>query len=296
MNDKVNKKKVVSFSQFSNWFTCPHKWYLDYVKGLRKFEDSLNMSFGTAIHKTMQMFLQTLYRKSEEDANRINLMKYFKWAFKREVTHKNIPHTPEEYAEFVQDGANILACFATIENRLKHFPTDKYELLDIEHELKIEIKNNVEITAYLDLVLKEKLTGQIKIIDIKTATNGWNSYQKEDFTKTSQLVLYKALWSKKYNVPLSMIDVEFFIVKRKFYENSNFAQSHIQVFQPKSHQADVMQVIKEFGNFVVECFTPEGVYREDLKHPRIPGKNKKNCKYCQYLKDKTCNGVADPIT
>jgi len=275
-------------------YTCPNKWYLDYVEKLRVFEESLHMSFGTAIHETMQTYLRALFKKSPEHAERMNLMKFFIRAFESEVKKKSIPHTPEQMAEFINDGQHILDAFVAAENLYIHFPVDKYELLDIEHELRMDVRNNVEIVAFLDLVFKEKQTGKIKIIDIKTATNGWNSYQKEDFTKTSQLVLYKALYSKKYNIPLSMIDVVFYIVKRKLYENTEYEQSHVQVFKPKSFQEDVLQVINEFSRFVGSCFTPEGVYKPDMKHPKIPGKNKKNCKYCPY-KGTKCNAVPDPI-
>lgn len=293
MSDKI-KKKVVSFSQFQNWYTCPYKWKLDYIDGLKTFEDNLIMSFGTAIHETMQTYLKALYNKSEKHADKMDAMKYFQWAFNKEITKKKIPHTPEEKKEFINDGRKILDAFLQIDNRLKHFPVDKYTLLDIEHELKMDIKNNVDIIAYLDLVLKEKKTGRIKIFDIKTSTNGWNSYQKEDFTKTSQLLLYKALYSKKHNIPLSMIDVEFFIVRRKLYENVSYDQSHIQIFKPPASQENVTEVIKEFSGFVNECFTPEGTYKVEAKYPKIPGKNKKNCKYCMH-KGKNCDAIPDKI-
>lgn len=291
MNEKI-KKKVISYTQFSKWFTCPQSFYLDYVKGLKKFEDNLIMSFGTAIHETMQEYLKTLYTESVEKANAIDLMEHFKLAFQTQITKKNIPHTPEELLDFIEDGKNILDSFSQVENRLKHFPADKYTLVGIEHELKMDIKNNIGIVAYLDLVLKEKMTGKIRIIDIKTSTTGWNVYQKEDFTKTSQLVMYKALYSKQYNIPLHMIDIEFFILRRKLYEDVAYEQSHIQTFKPKSSQEDILQVISEFSGFVNSCFTQEGTYKLDAKYPKIPGKNKKNCKYCTH-KGNNCDAISD---
>jgi hypothetical protein len=293
MNDKI-KQKVVSYSQFSNWYTCPHRWYLDYCKGLRIFEDNLIMSFGTAIHETIQTYLKAMYNQSEMKADKMDMMKYFKWAFDKEITKKKIPHTPAEKEEFIEDGQNILKAFRKVENRIKHFPADKYTLVDIEHELKMDIMNNIGIVAYLDLVLQEKGTGRIKIFDIKTSTNGWNQYQKEDFTKTSQLVLYKALYSKQHNIPLHMIDVEFFILKRKLYEKVSYAQTHIQLFKPKADQVEIHQVIKEFSGFVNECFTLNGEYKTTAKYPKIPGKHNKNCKYCPH-KGKNCNAVPDVI-
>ena len=63
----------------------------------KEFEDNLIMSFGTAIHETVQLYLKVLYGKGDKDAARIDLMKYFKWAFKKEVAKKKIPHKKTIY-------------------------------------------------------------------------------------------------------------------------------------------------------------------------------------------------------
>lgn len=297
MSEEVKKKKTVSFSQFSNWWTCPHKWYRDYILHEKEFEDNLIMSFGTAIHETVQNYLKVLYKESEEKAGEINNLEFFKVAFKKEINKKSIPHTTADFDGFVEDGKNILEEFLEPSNRIRHFPRDKWELLAIEDDLNIDIRNNVMLNGKLDLVLKEKSTGNIRIVDFKTSTNGWNSYQKEDFTKTSQLVLYKALYSKKNNIPLNKITVEFIILKRKLYDATkvSYEQSRLQIFKPSSYQNDVLEVIQEFGKFVETCFTNEGVHKTDIDYPKIPGKNKKNCKYCPYLKNKKCDGVASSV-
>lgn len=296
MSEEVKKKKkIVSFSQFTNWFTCSHKWYRDYILKEKSFEDNLIMSFGTAIHETIQNFLKVLFHESEAAAVAIDNMAFFTAAFKKEIEKKSIPHTPAEFAGFVEDGKNILEEFLEPSNRMRHFARDKWELLAIEDDLNVEIRNNVMLNGKLDIVLKEKATGNIRIVDFKTSTNGWNNYQKEDFTKTSQLVLYKALYSKRNNIPLNKIQVEFIILKRKLYEDSNYEQSRLQIFKPESFQSNVLQVIQEFGKFVDTCFTAEGQHKTDIVYPKIPGKNKKNCKYCPYLKNKKCDGVATPI-
>lgn len=291
----TTKKKTVSFSQFANWFTCEHKWYRDYILKEKTFEDNLIMTFGTAIHETIQLYLKTLFGMSDKRADHIDMMKYFKWSFRRQITKKKIPHTQQEFNEFVEDGKNILEEFKDPANRLRFFSRSKWELLGIEDELNVEIQNNVNLTGFLDLVLREKQTGKIKIIDIKTSNTGWNNYQKEDFTKTSQLVLYKALYSKTHNIPLTNIDVEFFILKRKLYENAKYVQSRIDIFKPDSYQKNVLQVISEFGKFVDTCFTVQGDYKMDRKYPKNPGIRKKNCKYCNYLKNGKCDGIAEPL-
>lgn len=289
------KKKTVSFSQFTNWYTCAYKWYRDYILHEKSFEDNLIMSFGTAIHETVQNYLQVLYKESEDKAGQIDNVAFFTDAFKKQIALKSIKHTDTEFNEFIEDGKNILKEFLEPTNRLRYFPRDKFELLAIEDDLNVEIRNNVVLNGKLDLVLREKATGNIRIVDFKTSNSGWTTYQKEDFTKTSQLVLYKALYSKKYNIPLNKIQVEFIILKRKLYENSNYEQSRMQIFKPTSFQTDVLQVIQEFGKFVDTCFTTEGIHKTDIQYPKIPGKNKKNCKYCPYLKNGKCDGVADKV-
>jgi hypothetical protein len=290
------RKKTVSFSQFSNWWNCPYKWYRDTILKEKVFEDSIHMSFGTAIHETIQAFLTAYLNVSEEEARKIDLIMMFTTAFKTQVNGKGIKYTQAEFDEFVEDGKGILAEFLSPENVRYHFPRDKWELIGIEKKFIYPVINNVNLDARLDIVLKDRQSGDIRIVDLKTATNAWSAYQKEDFTKISQLLLYKAVYSKVNNIPLGKIHVEFIILKRKFYEDgkTNFEQTHIQVFKPAAFQDNILQVIKEFRNFIEYSFTTEGVYKTDARYPKQPGKNKSNCKWCNYAKNGKCNQVPEP--
>jgi hypothetical protein len=290
--NKPTKKKVVSFSQYQKWYKCPNQWKLDYIDNLKKFEHNLTLTFGNAIHEAIQKYVETLYTKGMLKATTLNVKEIFLNYMAEEIHKYNIPYTEEELNEFMLDGYHLLTEFMTAAIRLKHFPPDKYEFLGIEDELNMPLEHNVEYWGYIDLVLKEKATGRIKIFDFKTARMGWNNYQREDDAKTSQLVLYKSLYAKKHNIPLSMIDVEFFILKRKLYEESAFRQSRIQIFNPDAHSGDCNRVMNHFSQFIKECFTPEGKYNENGTYPKVPGKNKTNCKYCSH-KGVTCDAVAE---
>lgn len=317
--ENITKKKKVSYSQFSNWFNCPHRWWLDNVKKFKKFEDSVNTCFGTAIHEVVQLYVQTLYTKSSKEANEIEMYDLFKIAFKRElelakenskkgkITDHNkdeivedekievklFDYTNEQFEEFCQDGNDILDAFLNMTNRMKYFPSSKYEFLSVEDEIIMPIKNNVEFICYIDLVLKEKNTGRIRIIDIKTSTQGWNNYQKEDPVKTSQVLLYKAFYSRKYSIPMNMIDVEFFILRRRLWEGVSFPQSRIQVFTPKNDQKEVAKAVNVFADFVTDCFDKDGTYnKDDKKFYKNPGKNKKHCRWCPHKKI-NCDAKSD---
>jgi len=289
ISEGVKKKKKVSYSQFKDWFNCPHKWYLDHVKGLRKSEGSVNTCFGTAIHESLQKYIEVMYKESVVKADALELYPLFESTFKSELEKEKIVSTTEEFEEFCKDGQAILDAFLNVSNRMKHFPSHKYEFFGIEDEIRMPIKNNIEFICYIDVILKEKHTGRFKIFDIKTSRMGWNKYQKEDPSKISQILLYKSFFSRKYNIPIDKIDVEFFIVKRKLYEDYPYPQSHIQPFVPKHTSKTMTDTINVFVQFVTECFTSEGEYNDDLSlYPKIPGKNKKNCKYCPHYK-KECD-------
>jgi len=298
----ASKKKKVSFSQFSNWYKCRHRWYLDKVKGLSEFEDSIHTCFGTAIHEVVQLYVETLYTKGAKEADSHDLHTMFKEIFKRELDRakanntvnksgeavvkvKQFEFTDVEFKEFCADGDNILDAFINMTNRIKYFPTGKFEFVSVEDEIQMPIKHNVEFVGFIDIVLKEKATGRYRIIDLKTSTQGWNKYQKEDPAKTSQILLYKAFFSRKYNVPIEMIDIEFFILKRRLYENYAWPQSRIETFVPTNHQRAVAGVLNTFSEFITESFKPDGSYIDDVKvYLKNPGKAKKNCKYCPHKK------------
>lgn len=286
MENKIKQKKRVSYSQYAKWFKCPHSWQLDYLMNLRTYEGSINTCFGTAIHEAFQLYIEKLYVVGHVEADSLNLYDIFKIAFERELKdEKNkVKYTNDEYTEFCFDGDDIIKTFVATSNRLKNFPSKKYEFIGSELPLEVDIRNNVQFVAFLDLVLKDKDTGKYKIIDFKTSSSGWNSYMKEDESKYSQLLLYKAFYSKKFNVSLEDIEVEFFILKRRLLENMGFPQSRIQKFAPTNTKSAVAQSLTGFTTFINECFTVDGTYKVDGKFPKVPGKGKKNCKYCVHKK------------
>ena len=54
---------------------CPHQWKLNYMDGNRTFDPSIHLVFGTAMHETLQEWLDILYNKSPKEASEIDLGK-----------------------------------------------------------------------------------------------------------------------------------------------------------------------------------------------------------------------------
>ena len=109
---------------------------------------------------------------------------------------------------------------------------------------------------------------------------------KKDENKTQQLLLYKQFYSKQYNHPIDKIDVEYFIVKRKLYENAKFPQKRVQKFIPASGTVSMNKVAKKLTKFIDEAFNEDGTH---TKNELPPTPSKKACKWCEFKKTDYCS-------
>ena len=189
--------------------------------------------------------------------------------------------TPEEMKEFYFQGCQIIDDFK--KKRGQYFSKKGYELVGIEKPLNYKLPKNINFVGFMDVVMKDTIRDRIKIIDIKTSTMGWNKWMKADKNKTNQLLLYKQFYSKQYNFPIDKIDVEFFIVKRKLYENMDFPQKRIQTFIPANGTPSLNKVSVSLKEFIDECFDDEGKHNEQHTYKKVV--STKNCKWCEF-KDK----------
>ena len=277
----------ISYSQISMYNDCPLRWKLRYVDKISVSESNIHLIFGTAMHEVLQKYLEVMYYDTAKRANMLNLertlrdkmVEQFKLA---EEEDGKPPCTKEDLQEFFIDGCNILDFFK--KRRGEYFFKKNYELVGCEVPIEYDLKNNIRMVGYLDVVLKHKPTDSIKIIDIKTSTKGWNKWMKKDENKTQQLLLYKQFYSKQYNHPIDNIEVEYFIVKRKLYENVDWPQKRVQLFSPTSGKISMNRVNNKLMKFVDEAFTSEGKHKNDM----IPEPSKKACRFCEFNQTEYC--------
>jgi len=266
---------------------CPLKWKLNYVDKLRVSESNIYLIFGTAMHEVLQTYLEIMYHDSVKNADLINLeqmlrdklIEQFKIA---EETDGKAPCTKEQIGEFFQDGCDILDFFK--KKRGEYFSKRGYKLIGCEVPIEVDLKKNIKIIGYLDIVILDEISNKITIYDIKTSTMGWNKWMKKDENKTQQLLLYKQFYSKQYNHPIDKIDVEYFIVKRKLWENAMFPQKRVQKFSPASGKPSLNKVANKLNIFLNEAFTEDGDRKDDM----VATPSKKSCKYCEFNQTEYC--------
>ena len=276
-------KKTVSYSQFSRHKNCPKSWKLAYIDKETSFDPSIFLIFGTAFHETMQAYLDTMYKESivaaeKSDVNNI-LLTSMRTEHAKVVAECGEDFSdPKQLAEFYQDGVEIMSWFK--KNRGAYFAKKNTELVGIEMPIlhTTESNENVMLMGFLDIVMKEH--DKIKIYDIKTSTRGWKAAQKSQ--NGDQLRLYKKFFAKQYNVDEKDIEVEYFICKRKLWENCDFPQKRIQVVRPSSGKPSLNKVMRELDSFISNAFTPEGKHNKESNYPATAGIKKANCKWCEY--------------
>ena len=278
----------ISYSQLSMFNECPKHWQLNYIDKVNVFEPNIYLVFGSAMHTTLQTYLETMYKNTVKNADSLDLYKLLQSNLSDEFTKskenfgKN-PCTKSELNEFFSDGINIIDFFK--KNRNKYF-NKRQELLGCEFPLNVKIKGKLRFVGFIDVIIRDIQTGRLKVIDIKTSTRGWRDYEKKNKNKTSQVLLYKYFYSQKYNVPIDTIDVEYFIVKRKLWENSEFPQKRVQLFSPSSGNVSMNKVIRSFNNFIDSAFDEEGK-KINKEHNATPCK--KSCRWCEFNQTKYCD-------
>ena len=187
----------------------------------------------------------------------------------------------ETMMEFYYDGVKINEWFK--KHRTEFFNYKTEELVGIEYELNTDLKGDLYFIGFIDILVRNKETGKLRIIDLKTSTKGWASYKKNDENTTSQLVIYKNFYAKRLNVDIKKIDVEFIILKRKLHEDIPYPQKRIIKFVPASGKPTINKVMMKFDAFVETCFDEQGNHRLDQFYPKIATAS--NCRFCDF-KDK----------
>lgn len=284
-----SREKQISYSQFSMFLNCPHKWSLQYKDGYYTSESSIHMTFGTALHEALQHYITVIYEESAAAADRINLEEYFEERFRETYlkdykSNKKVHFSdPVEMREFYEDGVSILNFIK--KKRGAYFSKRGWYLVGCELPLLLHPHQDYKTILYkgfLDVVLYNENTNKFKIIDIKTSTKGWNDLNKKDELKQMQLILYKKFFSQQFNVPEDNIDIEFFIVKRKVWEESPYPISRVQEFSPASGKVKINKATKSISSFIETVFDGTGRLK-DKKYD--PNPSKFNCMFCPF-KDK----------
>jgi hypothetical protein len=286
-------QRSVSYSQFSIYNTCPHQWYLSYIENKNPYQASIHTVFGTAFHETLQKYIEVMYNESGAAADRMDLETLFTERF-REVYSAEYEKTKEHFSnaqemrEFFDDGVAILKWIKARRNKL--FTIRKVKLLGIEMPLLVGLTKNVYLKGYIDFILYDEDLQKVYIYDIKTSTRGWGEREKKDDNKLAQILLYKEYFGRQFGFDVDRIEVEYFIVKRKIWEESEFPIPRVQSFKPASGKTKRRQAVESLDAFIKDCFDESG--KPQIKS-YLKNIGESSCKWCPYAdKPELCDKTA----
>lgn len=291
LKQKPSENKHISYSQLSSFTTCQRQWYLQYVKNLAPYQPSIHAIFGTAMHETIQTWLETMYHGKVKDAMDMNLdqllydniIKSYK-SNKAMNSHQHFS-TSDELTQFWIDGKHILNYLK--KKRTWYFGTKNLMLAGVETLLYQELRPGVKFKGFIDLVFYHPITDRWTIMDIKTSTSGWREEAKKDEKKIAQILLYKQFFAQQFDIDIEKIDVQYFILKRKVPRNAEFAamERRVQEFTPPSGKIKIGKALSMMNEFVETAVDTNGEYIEK-EYPTNP--SKWGCNFCAFKEMRIC--------
>ena len=91
--------------------------------------------------------------------------------------------------------------------------------------------------------------------------------------------MYKKFLSEQYGFPIDNIQIEYFIVKRKIYEDGEYPEKRIQIHIPASGRNKLNKANTLLNEFIERAFQKDGSYNmgKQLKNPSAW-----NCRFCPF--------------
>jgi len=294
-------KRVVSFSQFQLWAECKRSWHLKYNCRIKPNDFSLDLIVGKAMHTTIQEWLTVAF-KSVKKSEEMDLYKICLDHFNKEYeeTKHLSPQTPMEL--MVAKTVKLEECKEMLKTikaqRRKHYSTKKYELSDIEFDLKQVVYEDedmvIEFSGFIDLLLKDKELNEYAIIDFKPSKFGWK-YEMKDAIKRGQIVLY-SYFLKKLLGPNTQTSAHFHILRKRL-RDVNFNTNRFQLYTPPQGTVSEKQIVSLFMKFVEDVkYSVTNKAGEHLFDEKLfPSGN--GCLFCKFSSSPLCNfnkkGVID---
>lgn len=178
-----------SFSRLNSYYNCAYEWYLHYLE-CNKSENGFFGEYGSFIHKILEKYISG-------ELSLFDLNQYYEENFNESVPHDAPPNKYVDIRQSYYDkGIEYL-------NNID-LDLDRYEILGVEKEIHFTIEDK-DFVGYIDLLVKDKETDEIIIIDHKSASikilkNGSISKtdQKHFLEFKRQLYLYSIPIVKEY--------------------------------------------------------------------------------------------------
>lgn len=273
MSEEIKIKNFISFSEYSSFKSCEHKYYLSYVLKIREEKNEI-LLLGNIIHSCMEIIANDK-NKSYEDI--------FKESF--ELNLKQLENDEVILNDFKLKYNEIYDKFLIIANNFDfHNRFKDYEVVEVEHRL-FQYLFNYEIDwffkGFIDLILYDKKNNCYIIIDYKTAKKKWDLKKKlreENFI--SQIVLYKYFYSIEKNIPFNSIKTKYYSL---VYTTGEMQELDVDLSIDK-----INDVVLDLQQTILNI---KSLNKNRLSKQRHNPQKKILCNWCNFYNTKSCNDL-----
>jgi len=289
-NIDIPKKQHISFSEYSIYKQCPFRWYLQYYLGIKEPTNEF-LVFGSSVHETIEEILK--------DPLKVNNI--------REIATQKVKKNGNSAFTTSFFGKTLIKDAVGVVNSLDFY--NRFKGIDIAgieeniYEPLVEVNGEViYFKGFIDFIGQYKKIDKYIVLDWKSALREWNlekkvgkipfdviykkiknkeELSKEEFENLrikiffGQTALYQYFLSKKYDIDIDKIDVEYCALTRQPIGIKEYRVNITEDFREWVLE-DIKQVAKEIYTFKDEKTLPKIKIEKGLK---------KYCDYCFFKKD-----------
>lgn len=180
-------KDILSYSRIDLFKQCAYRYKLKYIEKNYSDTTSLSLSLGTLAHKIFELKYTPNQTMTLEE-----IWQGFLDGFKDENI-KGWNELVDEYGFDIYDidektGTSVEDRVEVMKDKFfnEHID-DEWEVVGLEQEFLITFNNKAKIKGFIDRVDRNKITGEIRVIDYKTNKK---PYEQKDLTTPLQMYIY----------------------------------------------------------------------------------------------------------
>ena len=264
-------KNYISWSEFAQFKSCEHKYYISYKLDYR-MPTNLTMWSGNVIHSVMEEICHkgTDYNYEEEFEK--------SWILNLEKLTEAQVIDFTQHKDRLRDKFRLIVSNLAFNERFKDYKV-LYTELKILHKLAEIDGEDFFFKGYVDLILHDEITDEVLIVDWKTSGKLWDLRKKlADKMFVGQILVYRYFVSIATGIPINKIKCRYVALC------DNGTIQELPIFPD-------MKITQEYLDEMIAAVTDiKNLNPKKLKKQRF-GPSRILCDWCNFNNTTLCNAL-----
>lgn len=264
-------KNYISWSEFAQFKSCEHKYYISYKLDYR-MPTNLTMWSGNVIHSVMEEICHkgTDYNYEEEFEK--------SWILNLEKLTEAQVIDFTQHKDRLRDKFRLIVSNLAFNERFKDYKV-LYTELKILHKLAEIDGEDFFFKGYVDLILHDEITDEVLIVDWKTSGKLWDLRKKlADKMFVGQILVYRYFVSIATGIPINKIKCRYVALC------DNGTIQELPIFPD-------MKITQEYlDEMIAAVIDIKNLNPKKLKKQRF-GPSRILCDWCNFNNTTLCNAL-----